>query len=148
MQNAVSAGRHFCYATNLFITVECCVCSPSALSAFLMKSVKSSNRHLFPTAKTKLDVGSIPQFSSSSMLGHLKVGEVAVETTEARLAPGSDQLYGGVQYNSTEPHQLYLLYMCTVGVQCCSQGCTTLFSYSDPYSLLNLIPTQNRGVHD
>ena len=25
------------------------------------------------------------------------------------------------------------------------QGCTKLFSYSNPYSLLNLTPTQNRG---
>jgi hypothetical protein len=51
------------------------------------------------------------------MLGHIKVAvevEVAVETTDARLAPGSEQLYGGVQYNSTEPHQLYQLYMFTV----------------------------------
>jgi hypothetical protein len=28
--------------------------------------------------------------------GHLKIGEVAVELTEARLAPGSEQLYSGV----------------------------------------------------
>jgi hypothetical protein len=40
------------------------------------------------------------------VLGHEKVGEVAVKTTEARLPPGSNQLYSGVQYNSTKPHQM------------------------------------------
>ena len=74
----------------------------------------------FTTAQTSLAVVFIPQFIFMFFMGHLKVGEVRVETTDAMLAPGSEQLYGGVEYNSTEPHQLYLLYMCTVGVQCCS----------------------------
>jgi hypothetical protein len=43
------------------------------------------------TAQTSLAVVFIPQFILFFMffMGHLKVGEVAVETTDARLAPGS-----------------------------------------------------------
>ena len=56
--------------------------------------------------QTKFHVGKELQFIRTRRGGHLKVGEVAVETAEARLAPGIEQLYSGVQYNSTEPHQL------------------------------------------
>jgi hypothetical protein len=60
----------------------------------------------FSHGPTELDVGFIPQFFLMFFYGYLKVGEVVVETTEARLAPGNAQLFGGVQYNSTEPPQL------------------------------------------
>jgi hypothetical protein len=46
----------------------------------------------FPHCPMELDVGFIPQFFLFLFfLGHLKAGEVGVETTEARLAPGTDQ---------------------------------------------------------
>ena len=58
---------------------------------------------------TKLDVVFIPQFFMFFFffLRHLKFGEVAVETTEARLAPGST-----VEYSTT----LLSLISCT----CCT----------------------------